>query len=220
MKEPRDKPYIWVTWLSPLLAGNSSCQFAAWFKAHWKGYEKQPSDFNSAAWNERHTTLLNEAQEWARAFKNYVTHEREKDIVVFGKYATVGGMIDLLVELTDCYLVIDAKGGQVKDKDVSQVKLYMYLLGLIKGVSGELLFADKPIKGVVYYASHNTPIPTSAIDQSFISRVNEQIRLTARPDPLPKDPSPRECKFCDITIADCPDRAGEGGKLWTETEAF
>ena len=30
-------PYLWVTWLPRLLSGESSCEWASWFKAHHGG---------------------------------------------------------------------------------------------------------------------------------------------------------------------------------------
>ena len=32
----RQTPYIWVTWLTKLLAGEAQCDWASWFKAHNK----------------------------------------------------------------------------------------------------------------------------------------------------------------------------------------
>ena len=41
-------PYIWTTWLTKLLTGETSCEWAACFRAPHQGYAKQPSDFNLA----------------------------------------------------------------------------------------------------------------------------------------------------------------------------
>jgi len=35
----RRSPYIWVTWLTKLMAGEAQCEWASWFKAHHK-YDK------------------------------------------------------------------------------------------------------------------------------------------------------------------------------------
>ena len=59
---PRAFPYIWTTWLTKLLTGESSCEWAAWFKAHHQAYAKQPSDFNLAHWQIEHTALLAETK--------------------------------------------------------------------------------------------------------------------------------------------------------------
>jgi len=36
LADRRDKPYIWITWLSKLIAGESQCEYASWYKAHFK----------------------------------------------------------------------------------------------------------------------------------------------------------------------------------------
>ena len=58
-------PYIWVTWLPRLLSGESSCEWAAWFKAQHEGssWARVPSDFDQAGWLMDHTALLNEQRE-------------------------------------------------------------------------------------------------------------------------------------------------------------
>ena len=46
MPEERVTPYIWVSWLTKLMVGESMCEWAAWFKA-WNeswSYKKMPSD--------------------------------------------------------------------------------------------------------------------------------------------------------------------------------
>ena len=38
MAQPRATgPYVWVTWLPRLLSGESSCEWASWFKAQQRG---------------------------------------------------------------------------------------------------------------------------------------------------------------------------------------
>ena len=54
--------YIWTTWLTKLLTGESSREFAAWFRAHHQGWERPPNDFNIAQWQLDHTALLNDTR--------------------------------------------------------------------------------------------------------------------------------------------------------------
>ena len=60
----RDGPYFWVTWLTKLLAGENSCEWAAWFRArHESGsWEQVPGDFDRAGWQMAHTAMVNEAR--------------------------------------------------------------------------------------------------------------------------------------------------------------
>ena len=60
-------PYIWVTWLTKLLVGENSCEWAAWFRAQHEGWswEKVPSTFDMAGWQIKHTAGINEVRyEW------------------------------------------------------------------------------------------------------------------------------------------------------------
>ena len=60
MAEPRQSPYVWVTWLTKLLVGEDSCEWASWFKAQHEGWswDKVPSTFDLAKWTMDHTALL------------------------------------------------------------------------------------------------------------------------------------------------------------------
>jgi hypothetical protein len=50
-------PYIWVTWLTKLLAGEDQCQYAPWFKAHFK-FDKVDRGFDLAAWTAEHAAMV------------------------------------------------------------------------------------------------------------------------------------------------------------------
>ena len=63
MPRSRDFPYILATWLSRLLAGESSCEWAAWFRSHYRDWAKPPSDFDQAGWMLEHTALVNKERE-------------------------------------------------------------------------------------------------------------------------------------------------------------
>lgn len=49
MTVPRDGAYIWVTWITGLLAADKQCEWSAWFRTHFKDFDRPPSDFNLAA---------------------------------------------------------------------------------------------------------------------------------------------------------------------------
>ena len=55
-------PYVWVTWLPRLLAGESSCEWASWFKAQHEGdsWARIPSDSDQAGWMMNCIALLNQ----------------------------------------------------------------------------------------------------------------------------------------------------------------
>ena len=70
LAQRHEHPYLWATWLPRLITGESSCEWAIWFKAHYQHWDKPPSDFNQAEWLARHKTLLNEQRDqWLQ--RNY-----------------------------------------------------------------------------------------------------------------------------------------------------
>ena len=58
MATKRDGVFVWITWLSRLMAGEQNCEWAIWFKARYEHYDKAPSDFDTAKWNIEHTLQL------------------------------------------------------------------------------------------------------------------------------------------------------------------
>ena len=58
----RDGPYIWVTWLTKLLAGENSCEWGSWFRAQHEGWSwsKVPNGFDQVTWQLAHTLGINE----------------------------------------------------------------------------------------------------------------------------------------------------------------
>ena len=73
-------PYIWATTLAKLLAGENSCEWAGWFKAHHQHWAKPLSDFDSAAWMLEHTALVNRERE-ERGENGLHGHRREPEPV-------------------------------------------------------------------------------------------------------------------------------------------
>ena len=95
MPHKRERPYIWATWLPRLITGESSYEWAIWFKAHYQHWDKPPSDFNQAEWLARHTTLLNEQRDqWLQ--RDYeVRVEDQNAFRLRGHSATLAGKPDL-----------------------------------------------------------------------------------------------------------------------------
>jgi hypothetical protein len=60
MAIPRDGRFVWVTWLTRLMVGDVSCEWAPWFRSNFSDYEKAPSDFDAMTWRIDHTRLLRE----------------------------------------------------------------------------------------------------------------------------------------------------------------
>ena len=121
-------PYIWVTWLPRLLSGESSCEWAAWFKAQHEGssWARTPSDFDQAGWLMDHTALLNEQREaWEKQGCSVLT-EAQNSFTLRGSSASVAGKPDLVAQRRDGATVIDAKSGRPSPHHAIQVMIYMY----------------------------------------------------------------------------------------------
>ena len=203
----QDGPYIWVTWLTKLLVGENSCEWSAWFKAQHEGWswEKQPSTFDSVAWQMEHSAQVTDSRRYWEDQGFVVFTEGQNSFVLRGRSAKLAGKPDLIVKKAGDGVVVDIKTGRPSPSHSVQVMIYMYAiprsLGQHKGVSFD---------GKVVYADHEIDIPASAVDSKFISSVTELILRLASRQPAVRVPSTRECRFCDITARNCPDRVDEG----------
>ena len=74
--------------------------------------------------------------------------------------------------------------------------------------------------GRVAYQDHCVDIPAQAVDETFIKNVAELMGRLSAADPARRVPSPRECRFCDISSLDCPERAADNVVAEGVTEDF
>ena len=65
------------------------------------------------------------------------------------------------------------------------------------------------IAGQVAYPDHVVDIPADAVDERFVENLGGIMRRVASEMPARRVPSPGECRFCEITAVDCPERARE-----------
>ena len=204
----REHPYIWTTWLPRLLTGENSCEWAIWFKAHYQNWAKPPSGFNQAEWLANHTTLLNEQRDlWIQ--RGYeVRVENQNAFRLRGHSATLAGKADLLVLNKDHVLITDVKTGQERPWHRYQLMIYMYALPRARPE-----FRDARIAGEIIYPNRTRRVPQGGIDQGFVRDLGSLIRRIAAPEPPHRVPSAAECRFCDITAADCPERVEAAPEL-------
>ena len=211
----RDNVYVWVTWLSRLLVGDASCEWASWFKAHHSGYAKATRDVSLSTWKMHHTRLLNDVRDRLEAEGHTVTIERANWFrLQGGSGAIVAGQADLIAVGADGQMTVyDVKTGAQRDSDVAQVMIYMYALPLVAGSAWQ----GKSLDGrVVYRDGTEIHIPAPAIDTDFREGLHDLIRRVVSDDPARRVPSPPECNWCDLTDLDCPERidsalAGDAG---------
>ena len=199
--QSRSRPYIWVTWLTKLLVGENSCEWAAWFRTHYQDYQTVPDDFDSTAWQIKHTDLLNRVTADLEAKGQQVFTEGQNRFILRGNVAALAGKPDLLTVSGSQGTIYDAKTGKQSPSHDLQVMTYMWTIPKALG-----RFKDVTFDGKVVYENHEVTIPASAIDQQFTNYLTSLIKRVAAASPARKVPSDMECRFCNITKADCPER--------------
>lgn len=212
MKQKRDKPYIWVTWLTRLITGEQQCEYAAWLKAHYK-LDKAPSTFNSRQWNIDHTQLMHTRRDELESKGYKVLLEDQNSFkMCFPGGITVSGKADLVAlklapepALPWYGLVVDCKTGKPKDSDQVQVMIYMLALPLCVERYRGLRF-----NGQVAYKDHVVPITWDEIDSNFKELVRNLVLRTGNPKLCRTVPSYNECKWCDVLKGDCPEKVESG----------
>ena len=208
MAYARRSPYLHATWIPRYLTGDKSCLWACWFKANKQGYDRMPSDFDVARWTMEHTDLLNKliADLEEQGCELFIEHQNGFRVKSPRTGAVIGGRADLIARFPDGRVVVyDAKTGQESASHIVQVQIYMYLLpksnlAQWKGMGGKLEGA------VVYKDGHHVDIPAESVDGAFAARVADFMQKMAAPVPPRRVPSGPECRFCELTKADCPER--------------
>ncbi len=164
-----------------------------------------PSDFDLTQWLINHTALLNELRgSWERQGYSVLT-EDQNHFTLRGSSAVLAGKPDLVARGGDEVVLIDAKTGQPSPAHDVQVMLYMYALPRALERYRGLTFS-----GQVAYADHVVPVPTEAVNETFVKNLGQLITRLASQMPAKRIPSPRECRFCEITSADCSERVEDG----------
>ena len=74
--------------------------------------------------------------------------------------------------------------------------------------------------GQVVYPDHVVDIPAEAQDPEFVANLGALLRRIGGTEPAVRVPSLSECRFCDITLADCPKRVDIGAEDEEDTEDF
>ena len=198
---PRDFPYVWTTWLPRLLTGERSCEWAIWFKAHNQNWTKPATDFDQTEWLLNHTALLNEQKDQWEAKGLELRVERQNSFRLRGRTATLAGQPDLIIERSNDALIIDVKSGQEQPWHSVQVMIYQWALPRALPQ-----YQHARLAGEVVYRDHIKRVPRGALPGQFIEQLGSTIRRIAADTPPKRVPSAQECRFCDISAADCPER--------------
>ena len=202
MAERRDSPYVWVTWITRLLAGEHHCEWAAWFRAHHKNYAKQPTDFDLAQWAADHADLVKTRAAQLQADGFTTTLEDQNKFTLKGASgAALGGKPDIVAKKGDRVTVVDCKTGKQRDSDYFQVLTYMTALP-----SARYEFRGMEIAGEVAYKDRPIPVAAADLTAEVKGGIFKLLERVCGAVELQRVPSYSECSFCDISAVDCPER--------------
>jgi hypothetical protein len=75
------------------------------------------------------------------------------------------------------------------------------------------------LRGEVQYTDHVVSIDASEVDSPLKDMIRARMDAAASVEAPPRAPSYSECRFCDITSSDCPERIDEPPAA-VETDLF
>lgn len=203
MLTQRDLPYIWVTWIASLLAGDNHCEWAAWFRAHFH-HDKRPSTFDEVKWRAGHAQMLHDRVAALHQEGYEVFIEGQNRFNLYGRVATLGGTPDIVAVREADAWVIDCKTGQPKDSHWFQVLLYMLILPLTHPAC-----RGRSLGGEIQYRDYSALIMPEQLTDTLKGQMTAMIEKVARKVPLIKVPSQWECQHCPVAPGDCPERINE-----------
>ena len=176
-------------------------------QGHYQDWARTPSEFNQAEWLLNHTALLNKRKADWELSHHSVTIERQNSFQLRGKSATLAGQPDLITQRDGQAVIVDVKTGQEGASHVVQVMIYLYAIPRALEQ-----YRTLKLRGQVTYDDHTVRIPAEAVEDQFIWNLGTLIRRLAADKPPVRVPSRQECRFCDISAADCPERVDEGSE--------
>jgi len=206
----KGKPFVWVSWLTGVLAGQEQCQWKGWFRSHFK-YEKRVDGFDLAAWTADHDAMVRRRAEEFEATGHKVRQENENWCRVTGDSAILTLKPDIIASQGGMFTIADGKTGEASKKDWWQ--LLVYLMGIP-------LAWDTPnlrLVGELFYKTGDrVSVYQEELTKERRKEIAQLIRLFADPIAPKRVPSIPECGRCDI--AECPDRMEEKPLAQVTTE--
>jgi hypothetical protein len=204
MTRPREGLYVWVTWLSKLMAGEVQCHWGAWFKTHYTDYKTQPIDARLANWTVEHNQYLTDLINERKALGDITYKEDQNKFRVRRPSGLViAGKPDLITydKTTGQYTVYDVKTGNQRQSDIIQVMLYCYCLPYASAI-----YKGKRLNGCVVYKEDRVEVPSEMVDDAFTKRAVYFLNILESPNAPDKCPSSVECEYCELSSQDCPER--------------
>lgn len=202
MTEPRrhGRPFVWVTWLTGLLSGDKHCQWATWYRAHFRFAKRPDTSFDLAAWTTDHNALVYRRRTELEAERWTCTVEGQNDLKLAGKTALLSGKPDLIATRGIQVRVSDAKTGTPRASDFWQVLIYQLAIPLMRPAFAR----PDGIEGEVVYPTTILPVSPRDLTPDRRDAIFALMRTMGDEAEPPRTPSAHECKWCDVLA--CPDR--------------
>lgn len=205
----RRKPYVYVTWITKLLSGESACWYAAWYKSQHK-YDKVPDDFpDREAWIKKHDAITNRREAELIEAGYLCKKEDAAEFTLQGQRADLAGKPDLVAMKGDAALVVDAKSGKAKLADHWQVLIYLFALP-------RTWLTNFKVAGEIERVEVNAREYVRALGEAETASIVHAMQTMGAPIAPIASPGPSECRYCDILS--CTFRykkpAGDVSSLW------
>jgi len=113
----------------------------------------------------------------------------------------VSGKADILAITEDAAFVEDCKTGNPKNSDHMQVMIYLLLLPVAVDHC-----KSRSLEGRIIYKESTLDVPSSKVNDELKQLFRKTVLKVGGQAPPKKAPSWGECRFCDISKADCPQR--------------
>jgi len=139
--QPKATPYVWVTWMSKIIAGEAFCEWSLWFRARYS-YTKLNAGADLTRWTQEHDDLVRARERDLRLA--HVAPRLEQGLTVQGRLATISGKPDIRYDFDGSIFFEDAKTGKHRDSDHVQVLLYIWLWKLQTGRVGRGGWSTRP----------------------------------------------------------------------------
>jgi hypothetical protein len=202
MTTERDTPYVWVTWITGLLSGDSHCEWAAWFKAHHSDYQKPPSNLNLTVWKAQHGAMVRERARKLRESGYSVYVENQNKFTYTGSNGIkLSGVPDIVATKDTDALVVDCKTGKERGSDTMQVMVYMLMLPRTHNAC-----MGRTLRGEVEYKDRAVGIGAHELTDGIKKLMRNVIWGVGGSVVQKKVPSCEECAFCGIGTLDCAER--------------
>jgi CRISPR/Cas system-associated exonuclease Cas4 (RecB family) len=184
----RSGPFLWVTWLTRLLAGEDQCEWALWFLTRHQ-IPKEPKTDLDRKRDQDHARLVTERVAELESQGLNVNVESQNRLSYVGASDTkMTGIPDIAIVEPDKLTYEDCKTGKRRPEHHAQVLLYAQLARQNK--------IAKPIFGRLVYATGVEAVDMTRRDEirdGFIALMGRVNAGTA-----PRVPSFSNCRYCKV----------------------